>query len=371
MKPRYLFIDDEVGQPTKALLDGFNDTGLVSVESLSIAKDESFDSINDKLQSEYAKEGFDGILIDLCLDGTGANSLKFKAPPVAQQVRTLASENKLSHLPIVLCSTIENEILFQNDSSSHDLFDYYFNKADLNFKKEAERLQSMASGYQTLNKKDAAIETVLGRTDVDALDSKLLDFICGNMMSSFDVAQRIIKDMFRYSGLLITERIMAARLGVDIEKSGEAWAKLMDKVLAQAEYKGVFSFGWHRYWSDKLNAIFMKISGGAPYQIMSAEERVDVLSQTGFNGLVVAKPISFNQSTYYNTVCIYYKRPLDAVEGIPVEDSMNLKPWQENRYVSFLAVAKGDFKEERIGMAGKKRMEEIKQRIQDEQAKGE
>ena len=371
MKVRYLFIDDEVGQPTKALLDGFNDTGLVSVESLSIAKDESFDSISDKLQSKYAKEGFDGILIDLCLDGTGANSLKFKAPPVAQQIRTLASENKFSHLPIVLCSTIENEGLFQSDSSSHDLFDYYFNKSDLNFKKEAGRLQSLAEGYHILNKKDVAIETVLGRVDVDVLDSKLMDYICGNMKSSFDVAQRIVKDMFRYSGLLITEGIMAARLGVDFEKSGEAWTRLMDKVLVQAEYKGVFSSGWRRYWSDKLNSFFMEISGGTPYQIMSAAERVGVLTQSGFNGLVVADPILFNQSTYYNTVCIHYNRPLDAIEGIPVEDSMNLKPWQENCFVSFLAVAKGEFKEERIGMAGKKRMVLLKQRLLDGQAKGE
>ena len=371
MKPRYLFIDDEVGQPTKALLDGFNDTSLVSVESLSIAKGDTFDSINDKLQSEYARHGFDGILLDLCLDGTGANSLKFKAPPVAQQVRTLASENILSYLPIVLCSTIENEILFQNDSSSHNLFDYYFNKADLDFRKEAQRLQSLAEGYQTLNKNDVTIGEVLGRTDVDVLDSKLFDFIPGNMKSSFDVAQRIIKDMFHYSGLLVTERIVAARLGVDIEKSGEAWKKLKDNVLVHTEYKGVFYSGWHRYWADKLNSVFMEFSGGEPYQIMTAAERVAVLTRSGFNGLVTAEPITYNQSTYYNTVCVFYKRPMDAVEGIPVEDSMKLKPWQENRYVSFLALAKGEFKEECIGMAGKKRMEEIKQRIQDEQAKGE
>ncbi len=371
MKPRYLFIDDEVGEPTKALLDGFNDTKLLIVESLFIAKDETFDSINDKLQSEYAKQGFDGILIDLCLDGTGANSLKFKAPPVAQQVRTLSSESKLAHLPIVLCSTIENEVLYRNDSSSHDLFDYYFNKADLDFKKEAKIMQSLAEGYQILNKKDVTIQEVLGRTDVDALDSKLLDVMPGNMMSSFDVAQRIIKDMFRYSGLLTTEGIAAARFGVDMEKSGEAWARLRDKVLVQAEYKGVFSSGWHRYWADKLNTVFMEFSGGTPYQIMTAAERVEVLAKSGFEGLVAAEPISYNQSTYYNTVCIYYKRPIDAVEGIPVEDSMKLKSWQENRYVSFLAVAKGEFKEDCIGMAGKKRMEEIKQRLQDEKAKSE
>lgn len=371
MKLRYLFIDDEVGEPTKALLDGFNDTKLLIVESLSIAKDETFDSINDKLQSEYAKQGFDGILIDLCLDGTGANSLKFKAPPVAQQVRTLASENKLAHLPIVLCSTIENEVLYRNDSSSHDLFDYYFNKADLNFKKEAQRMQSLAEGYQILNKKDTSIQEVLGRTDVDALDSRLLDLTPGNMMSSFDVAQRIIKDMFRYSGILITERIAAARLGVDIEKSGDVWNKLKDKVLVNAEYKGVFSSGWQRYWTDKLNSLFMEFTGGTPYQIMTAAERIEALAKSGFDGLVAAAPISYNQSTFYNTVCIYFKQPMDAVEGIPIEDSMKLKPWQENRYVSFLAVAKGDFKEDCIGIAGKKRLEEIKQRLQDEQAKGE
>lgn len=363
---RYLFIDDEVGKPTQALLDGFNDTGLISIDSLPIAKNESFDSISDKLQSENANKGFDGILIDLCLDGTGA--MKFKAPPVAQQVRTLASEKRIPFFPIVLCSTIENVVLFQNDSSSHDLFDYYFNKADLDFKNEAQRLYALAEGYHILNKKDVAIEEVLGRTDLDVFDANLLDYMCGKMISSFDVAQRIIKDMFRYSGLLITERIVAARLGVDLEKSREGWDKLKNNVLKHAEYKGVFATGWHRYWADKLNTLFMEFSGGAPYQIMTAAERVDVLAKVGFDGLVAAEPIQLNQSTYYNTACVCYKRPMDAIEGIPVEDSMNLKPWQENHYVSFHAVAMGVFKEDCLGVAGKKRLEELKQSILNGQA---
>lgn len=369
MTPKYLFIDDETGEPTQAMLDGFNDTKLIDVNQLTLSKGESFEAVCNKIKDEYNNHQYDGVLIDLCLDGTGANSLAFKAQPFAQQIRSWAFEGIISHFPVVLCSTLDNDKVYQKDSASHDLFDYYFYKTEVNFIKESMRLKSLADGYQILNKQRSKVEEYLGRDDYDVLDSKIIDYLRGP--STYDIARRIVKDLLPYSGILIDQNVVAARMGVDIAASNENWERLRDAIYREASFTGVFSSGWQRCWSDKVNAFFINKSEGRPYQIMNAEERVDILRKAGFDGLEAAKPVNLNNSSYFNTACYYSGLPIDSMEGIPVEDRMSLKSWQENHYVSFFFVARGDFKEENLCQEGMNKMQEIKQRIQDEQAKSE
>lgn len=368
MIPKFLFIDDETGSVTKALLDGFNDQKLISISPLTLRKDEPFESVCNKIKDEFAAHHYDGVLIDLCLDGTGANSLAFKAQPFTQQIRTWASEGMMPQIPVVLCSTIGNYDIYRKDSASHDLFDYYFDKTELVFEQEAVRMKSLAEGYQLLNKNGIKAEEYLGRKDIDEIDDKVIDYLRGQ--STFDIARRIVKDFMPYPGLLIDKHTVAARMGINMDAS-KGWPQLKDAIYSQSEYQGVFSAGWKRCWSDKVNAFFMGLSEGKPYQILSAEERVAVLGKAGYEGLVPAKPIELNNSSYFNTVCYFSGLPLDSMEGIPVEDRMSLMPWQENHYVSFYFVARGDFKEERLCQEGLKKKQEITRRLQDEQAKSE
>ena len=367
MIPKYLFIDDETGAVTKALLDGFNDKRLINISPLTLSKKEPFEVVCNKIKEEFAAHQYDGVLIDLCLDGTGANSLAFKAQPFAQQIRTWASEEKMPQIPVVLCSTLGNYDMYRKDSASHDLFDDYFDKTEVDYERVSIRMKSLSEGYQMLNKKGISAEEFLGRKDLDEIDGKINDYLRGS--TTFDIARRIVKDVMPYPGILIDKHTVAARMGINMEES-KGWPKLKDAIYAQAEYHGVFSTGWERCWSDKVNAFFMSLSEGIPYQILSAVERVAVLEKGEFEGLVPARPIELNNSSYYNTVCCYSGLPLDSMEGIPVEDRMSLMPWQENHYVSFYFVAKGDFKEERLCLDGLKKKKEIIQRLQDEQAKG-
>lgn len=367
MTPKYLFIDDETGSVTKALLDGFNDKRLIIISPLTFNRDESFEKVCNKIKDEFVAHRYDGVLIDLCLDGSGANSLAFKAQPFAQQIRTWASEGKMPQIPVVLCSTMGNYDVYRKDSSSHDLFDYYFDKTDVDYEQESVCMKSLAEGYKLLNKRGISAEEFLGRMDLEEIDDRVVDYLRGP--STFDIARRIVKDVMPYSGILIDKYTVAARMGINMDES-EGWPKLKEAIYKQAEYQGVLSAGWERCWADKVNAFFMDLSGGRPYQILNAAKRVSILEKAGFNNLVPAKPIKWNTSSYYNTACYYSGEALDSMEGIPVEDRMSLKPWQENHYVSFYYVARGDFKESRLCQEGLKKKQEMIQRHQDEQAKG-
>lgn len=368
MVPRYLFIDDETGSVTKGMLDGFNDQRLINICPLTLSKDEPFEVVCNKIKDVFTAHQCDGVLIDLCLDGTGANSLAFKAQPFAQQIRTWGSEEKMPQIPIVLCSTIGKYDVFRKDSASHDLFDYYFDKTDVDYKHVSVCLKSLVEGYQLLNTKNITAEEFLNRNELDEIDDKVIDFLRGP--STFDIVRRILRDVMPYPGILIDKYTVAARMGINMDES-KGWQNLKDAIYSQAEYQGVFSAGWQRCWSDRVNNFFMKLSEGKPYQLLSAEERVSLLKKAGFDGLVPAKPIELNHSSYYNTVCYYSGLPLDSMEGIPVEDRMSLMSWQENHYVSFYFVAKGDFEESRLCQEGLNKKQEILHRLQDEQAKGE
>lgn len=363
MKRRYLFLDDENGGPTTAMLNGFNDTGHIEVEALKLEKNEIFESVCAKIIDCSKQQPFDGLMLDLCLDGAGENSMNFKAPALAQHIRTKTLEGVLPQCPIVLCSTMANLDSFYNrDRASHDLFDYNFNKTGGHFEEDAIRLQSLASGYDKMNKEGKKTEVVLGR-DVDNIDERIIAYLSEESLSSFDVAQFVIKELLEKTGILIDEGILAARMGVDREASGMAWKVLNEILERESIYKGLFASGWKRYWADLASEFFMSLTGGNPYQIMRASERVEALQKTGIKGLVAAQPIKYNKSTYFDTVCLSYKKPMDSMEGIPKEDTVKIKPWQEHSYVSFLALASGNFQEKEVCMEGLKKYEDIKERM--------
>lgn len=364
MKRRFIFLDDETGGPTTSMLDGFNDTNLIEVETLKLGKLESFETVCDKIINQSKIQRIDGLMLDLCLDGAGENSMNFKAPALAQHIRTKTSEGVLPYCPIVLCSTRDNfESFYKRDRASHDLFDYTFNKTTGDFGEVAVRLQTLAEGYEMMNTEGKKVERVLGR-EVYNIDDRVIAYLREESLSPFDVAQFVIKELLQMPGILIDEYTLAARMGVDMEASGAAWIRLNEKLKKVSSYCGIFADGWNLYWADLVSAFFMNLTGGNPYQIMNARERVETLQKAGFDGLEAAKPIKFNNSTYFDTVCQYYKKPMDSMEGIPKEDTIKIKPWQEHKYVSFFALATGSYLEKNVCVEGLKKYADIKKHLE-------
>ena len=356
-------MDDETGGPTTAMLDGFNDTGLIEVEPLKLEKKESFETICEKIIDQSNRLPFGGLMFDLCLDGAGENSMNFKAPALAQHIRTKAADGVLPQCPIVLCSTKANLESFNNkDRASHDLFDYSFNKSGGHFVKDAIRLKELAEGYDMMNRRGENVEDILGRK-VDGIDERVIAYLQEDNLSSFDIAQFVIKDLLQMPGILIDEDTLAARMGVDMEASGESWKALREILDRELLYCGIFANGWKRYWADLASDFFMNLSVGNPYQIMRASERVETLRKTGVDGLAPAKPIQYNQSTFFDTICQYYRKPMDSIEGIPKEDTVKIRAWQEHRYVSFFAMATGNCPEKSVCVEGQKKYADIKERL--------
>ncbi|MCT4598294.1 MAG: hypothetical protein N4A50_10505 [Vallitalea sp.] len=337
---RYLYIDDEDVESLNAIIDGFNDIESIVVELFPLDTTKSFDELKANLLDRLGE--FDGLILDLRLDGEGPNRVGFSAPTIAQDLRTLSARKEIKSFPIVLCST-EPKIkeTYNADKSSHNLFDYKFEKSEeIDYVKFSRKLKSLAFWYKWFDNQDKNINEVFARQDLNGIDSRIYDRFLNTDTTPLptDYSKFIINNLFHHPGALIKERTLAARLGIDIEKSSD-WARLRDEVLTCCKYEGLFNDGWKRWWADKLILFFKEISDNASLSYLNAEQRVKILQEkTSLTNLVPATPIKYCVSTEFWTICEGYKKPLDPLEGFIVYEKDEIKPWQESKYISFDAV---------------------------------
>lgn len=336
MKPKYLYIDDEEYSSLKSIINGFNDTNLIEVELYPLKRDEPFDH----LKKNIVQAKPDGLIIDLRLDGEGPNRVGYTATSLAQEIRTLSAIGDFPSFPLVLCSTSPKmRNTYDADRTSHDLFDYKFEKSDSpEWEKFSRKLASLSEGYKYMNEKSLSIIEIFGRDEFEKIDSRIYERFSEQSFKAYDISQFVIKELFHHPGILIKERVLAARLGIDIEASGDNWDNLKDLFSQSNKYNGLYASGWERWWADMVQSQFKEIAG-TRLTTLNAEERVQLLIQnTGLENLVPAKPIQYCSSTEFWTICEGHKKPLDPLEGFKVYESTDLKPWQEPKYLSFDAI---------------------------------
>lgn len=342
-KAKYLYIDDENDSSIQSIVNGFNDIKIIDVEYFPLSEFKEFGKLRNELIERRKKKLYDGIIIDLRLDGDGPDRVDFNATSITQELRSITARGDIPSFPIVLCST-EPKIreTYDNDKSSHDLFDYKFEKSMTpDFKKFSIKIAALANGYNWLNsQKSFDIQLIFANKDINSLDPRIFErFIEAESKNVVhDFAHFAIKQLFHNTNPLLKDKMVAARLGIDIDKSGENWIKLINGVFSDAKYKGLFSDGWDRWWADSIVNVFKTLTD-SKLSFLNAEERVSLLMEkTGISGLVAAKPLPHCNSSEFWTICEGHKKPLDPLEGFKIFASSELKPWQESKYLSFDAI---------------------------------
>lgn len=341
-KYKVLYIDDEKDDLTQPIQKKLEVNG--SLEIL-LSKPANFEDEIDKLQREL--KGCDALILDLQLNGPQENvtnekgdvfQVKYQAPPLAQMIRTYATEGKLPDVPIILCSTEDKiKISFSRDFTSHDLFDWTFLKDDID-EETVNKIVSLIKGYKHLGKNIKNFDKVLDR-DYSEIDERILSrFATEENPPIHEIARVIFKDIVQPTGVLINELTFASRLGVDIAESGESWVKLKDKYFNSAIYQGIYHESWIRWWNDKVLDIFEDITN-ENLASLDAEARVALLiEKSGFNELKAAKPIELFESSIFWNICEVTEKPLDPFEGFKISGKEEPKPWQDYSYVSLFAV---------------------------------
>ena len=341
---RYYYIDDEV-DTIKSIADGISECKLVQVDVFPLGKHKEFDNLTERLRSEW--DNFDGLILDLKLDGGGVDSTKFTATSLAQWISSYVIAERKAAKPLVLLSNDLECANFKADITSHDLF--------------AKVLAIIAEGYDKLNNdKEKKLSNLLQWESIDTTATYFAPF---TDLASFNVrefASFILNDLFLHPGLLISEPLLAARYGVDMEKSGEGWQRFKTKYLEVAKYRGLFGEIANCYWSKKTQEVFMTLSGGKSAASLTTIQRVKALKDKAedASGLIAYEPADKDASTYCWAIDEVTRKPLDSSEGYMIQEEGGLKSWQEPRFVSFDTIESGNLGEVRLVPSEKERYEE-------------
>lgn len=352
MAIKYLYLDDENIASLEPLIDGICEGSDELAIVVKHPKDfeDNIDNLSDMLSD------FDGVILDWRLDEIqgSAGRAKFRAGSLAQEIRTRATGKEINDLPIVLWSTNEKlQVSYKGDDTSHDLFDEIYLKERIAQEplRAKNQLISLGKGYtnlRTLPEKNN-LRLALG----EPLDRiSYLDVNFTATLSQYEdvkvpvhkIARFILNECIHRPGLLIDEKYLGAKLGVDIEQSTD-WPRLRDDFLKVAKYNGVFHDSWERWWLSEILEWWTNLGNVKPVSRYNAIERVKILQEhLKLTNLQAAAPIMDHYSSSYDTVCQHYQRPLDKLDGVMINEE-EPKSWQDRRYLSLKAILTREYKD--------------------------
>jgi hypothetical protein len=339
MPYRFIYVDDTKNEIEKGTINGLQDGGEIEIE---FRKPGDWEEQINEITSRLAQSN--GIILDLRLNDNPYQDNKFaqyRGSTVAQELRTLAKENKFENdFPIVLISANDN-IERSLDQTSLDLFDYCINKNKIGqvdgiaFAELRTKLKWLADGYLTLNKAAKNVESILGLENASFLDSRFIDEFNKLLDKPVHViAQFLNKQVIHRPSFLIDERYLAARLGID--QRSEHWSDLQKKFLNDYEYNGAFSNYFPRWWMHGVESFWNeKISSEYSMRNLSAKKRVDlIIEKTGLPKLTPVLRQENAKSDAFWTICKGTQVAIDTIDGFVIANQDDLFPWQEKEYVS-------------------------------------
>ncbi|HGE6045229.1 TPA: hypothetical protein ACGGSH_003221, partial [Vibrio cholerae] len=143
----------------------------------------------------------------------------------------------------------------------------------------------------------------------------------------------LLNTFVRSAGILVTEEMLATKLGIDIKASGD-WEPLLSK-LEPCLYRGVFSTLKKRWWMSGIEDWWYEICHSKTLRGLTADERVEILkSSLNLEDLKSITPKYSNgrQSKKFWVNCIVSGTPLDPYDAI-VANKPDLMPWEQPIYL--------------------------------------
>ncbi len=372
----YLCIDDQRDNTVDTLLKSISEKNGPNFERRTPTEvGEQLDLI---LEAANRYPGKFGVLLDLRLDmeaDSSGNKVPYRGPTIAQELRTRMAEGTASaSFPIILWSIARKfKNSYTGEDTSHDLFDAVYGK-DLEIINEPHRVGqemcALVNGYSCL------VEAKIKRLkphEILKIPQKSSEGIYLEFTDELDLslksraihysARIIISQLLLHPGFLVDERLLAARLGVDIEASGDSWIKLRDERLADKLYSGPFASGWRRWWWSQVEDWWASQGDKCPsLRRVGASERVNLINSFQQLKLIAAKPIKAQYSEKFFTLCAATSKPLDPMDGFRVSLSSK-RNWQDAIFVSVDAALNRENKESwgRIHPSDRERFSSLKE----------
>lgn len=318
----------------------------------------------------------DILALDYRLDDS-QDGVRYKAGPLAQQLRDHASELPNDDFPIVLLSH-ENIIQEQygHDLTTHDLFDRVYAKEELATHKQriGKELLALIEGYKqiinTLGDGTRLLQ-LLGLSD-DERGAALLNNqeLRGwqELKAPHLLAKKIIRNIIDRNGLLLDPCSVLARLGI-AKDSPDADAFLTTLEIDNASYRGIFHGGWKRWWSHRIE-VFGEQACGDELGNLTAKERVECWNRL-FNLKLEAAKSRWTQSdeTFPSFACASCAHPTEKIHSVAAFD--HAPSFVERKRICWQCIATGVYEDENKRLIPEDAEAYIVEKIKNGEIKGE
>jgi hypothetical protein len=222
-----------------------------------------------------------GVLIDVELSAaTGEHGTGLG---IAQDIRGKQKAREIADYPVVRFARPEPVAeIISGDPSSDDLFDLRIQKHAVvsNCGAVQQRLNGVKRVYDQLaglaSIDEEALTVLLGLNPQQreewshpALHTRLAD---GRQFAVHVAAGTFMRGFLNSPGLLIDEVLLAVRLGLDREGSGDAWRQLLER-LTDFKFSGAAHEEFARWWARGLEDWWLGLSGGNSLASLTIRER--------------------------------------------------------------------------------------------------
>lgn len=347
---KYLYIDDDETIRIQPLIDEleYHSNGELEITHSRVKPMQ-------EIRCMFIEGNYDGLIIDQKLDAVNEDgvSVDYWGTSLAQNMRTeMIGDPSVPSSPIVLLSNEDVYLrFFDSDESAHNLFDFTFGKTqvsrDEQFAIKASKIiTELAKAYiiarqyiPTLRARGVnnqqLLEPLLQWNDdiYEYTDSRFIEYVASKSHDLHILVSLLLNTFVRSAGILVTEEMLATKLGIDVSASGD-WDKLLS-VLETYKYRGVFSNLKDRWWMSRVEDWWYDICDNQTLRALTAEERVNVIKRSlGFENLVPIKPKYSNgkQSQKFWVNCIVSGTPLDPYDAI-VANKPDLMAWEQTIYL--------------------------------------
>lgn len=349
---KYAYIDNEEKEAKKNIAS----INIISPKKFKVEfiRPEDWKTFTDTESIKKILNKYDGILIDFRLDnepvtlddGTNFHT-NYSGLALAQRIREVISFNKdFKDIPLVIISTDKYIESYNKEFTGHDLFIWKYLKKNLTNTESIETLIELSNGYKQIEACKSnlvnfeEIKNKLFKCTADYLNDVVENSI--NNLPENHVHARayyILKKIVLQNGLLISEPLLAARLGIDIQKSKE-WETLKNK-FKNFKYNGIFSKLESKYWEKGFTEWwFTQISKNSHYLPLTSNQRVEMIKEK--TKISDIKPIQeyevqmgkliFKGRQNYNTICKVTGLPISSEDAFMIFNP-DLENWQYPEFV--------------------------------------
>ncbi len=359
MPIRYLYIDDDTTNDLKPLIDQLKraSNGQLEIDHYRVMAMSA-------VRQLFSENNYDGLIVDQKLDAPNEKNenVDYYGTSLAQNFRTDMAASEITSSPIILLSNEKQFVKYYDpDESSHNLFDYVMKKDqlvdNLFARKSTLLMTSLVDAYSIARqlKTDISEDVTLdylaplfqwNKQVSEFVDSRFVEYVKSKLSDPHALVNSIYSTLIRSAGSLVTEQMLATKLGINIENSSD-WIKLIE-LFNEGKYQGIFSELKERWWFSSIEDWWEDICEGGSYlQGLTCEERVEIIKgSTGLNELspIQIKYVDGDQSQKLWVNCIVSGTPLDPYDALRARDPL-LKAWEQPKYLDIASVLKREAKD--------------------------